>query len=288
MNPYIIHLGIMIGIFVLLSLALNLLLGYTGLLNLGIAALFGVGAYTSAILTLLGIPFMYALLLAILAGGICSLLIGIPSLRLRGEYFALATLGFGLLFESIIRNWSSVTHGSLGIAGISHPVLFGWVVDLPWEYGVLCLGFVLVVILLMYRLVSTPFGRLLRGIRDDETASLSLGKKVRNAKLVALFVAGLIAGLSGAFYAHYITFVDPSSFGVAEAILIVSMVVIGGLESIFGTVLGVTILILLPEPLRFLGIPSELLGPLRQLIYALMLILLVIYRPKGILGKVSI
>ncbi len=284
-EAYFIHLLILIGIYAILAISLNLAMGYTGLINLGHVAFYAIGAYTSALLTLnLGLPFWFGLILGGIMAAIFSLLWAIPTLRLRGDYLAIATLGFAIVTESILRNWTSLTRGPLGLPGIPKPELFGFHFN-NLAYLILVIVFVILTYLIINHLVKSPFGRVLRAIREDQLAAASLGKNVMKYKTQALAISAFFAGIAGSLYAHYINFIDPSTFTVLESILIISMIIIGGLASVRGAVIGAFILVLLPEPLRFLPIPSFAIGALRQIIYAVLLVLILIKRPQGITGE---
>jgi branched-chain amino acid transport system permease protein len=289
---YFAHLIILVGIYIILSVSLNLVVGYTGLFNIGHAAFFGIGAYTSALLVLpgpigLGLPWWIGIISGAIMAGIFGFLIGIPCLRLRGDYLAIATLGFGEIIRAILKNWTGLTRGPLGLPGIPKPELFGITFNSAHLYLTLTLVIAAIVVFLVYRITNSPFGRVLKSVRDDEIASQSLGKNVVNYKLYALIIGAFFAGIAGSLYAHYITFIDPSTFTLIETILMLSMVVLGGTGSNFGAVIGATILVLLPEPIRFLSLPSSVAAALRQMIYSLALIVLMIYRPAGLFGEHS-
>ena len=284
-EAYVIHLAILIGIYAILAISLNLSMGYTGLLNIGHVAFYAIGAYTSALLALnLNVPFWLGLIAGGIVASIFALLVAIPSVKLRGDYLAIATLGLAIVVENVLRNWTSLTRGPLGLPGSPKPSLFGFTIA-GFSYLLLVIVFVIITYVVVKYITSIPFGRVLRAIREDELVAASLGKNVNKYKTTALMVSGFFAGIAGSLYAHYITFIDPSSFTILEAILIISMVVIGGLASVKGAVIGAVILILLPEPLRFLPLPSFAIGALRQMIYAALLVILLIKRPGGIVGE---
>jgi branched-chain amino acid transport system permease protein len=285
-EAYLMHLLVLIGIYAILAMSLNLAMGYTGLLNIGHVAFYGIGAYTSALLALsLGLPFWFGLIAAGIVAAIFGILLAIPTLKLRGDYLALATLGFAIIAEAVMRNWVSLTKGPLGLPGIPKPSIFGYSISATGAYLVLVLIFALLTYLFMRHITRTPFGRVLKAIREDELVARSLGKNSTKFKTIALATSAFFAGIAGSLYAHYITFIDPSSFTVMESILIISMIIVGGLSSVEGSIVGAIILLLLPEPLRFLPLPSYAIGALRQIIYALLLILLLILKPGGFLGE---
>ena len=220
---YVDHLLILICIYIILAVSLNLIVGFTGILNLGHAAFFGIGAYTSALLVLAGAPFIIGVLAAFLIAGLCGLLIGIPSLRLRGDYLAIATLGFGEIIRSIIKNWTSLTRGPLGIPGIPKPSFF-MSFDTSFKFLVLAIVLAALTVFVITKIVHSPFGRVLRAIREDELAAQAIGKNTTRYKMTALVIGAAFAGIAGSLYAHYITFIDPSTFTMIESILILSLI----------------------------------------------------------------
>jgi len=284
-EAYILHLLILICIYAILSMSLNLITGYAGMLNLGHAAFFAIGAYTSTLLVLAGFPFWFAFLAAAGMAALFGLLLSIPALRLRGDFLAIATLGFGEIIRSILLNWTELTRGPLGIPGIPKPEFFGIVFSELWMYFALALVVMAATYFILKKVLSGSFGTALKAVRESEPVSESLGKNVKVLKMQSFALGACLAGLAGCLFAHYITFIDPSSFTLAETILILLMLVLGGMGSLKGSILGAVILILLPEPLRFIGLPSAMVGQLRQIIYAVLLLILIIKRPKGILGK---
>jgi len=282
---YLVHLAILIGMYAILAMSLNVSMGYTGLLNIGHVAFFAIGAYTSALLALnMGAPFFVGLVAGGIMAGVFALVVAVPSVKLRGDYLAIATLGLAIVVENVLRNWTSLTRGPLGLPGIPKPVFFGMQLS-GVSYLVLVVCVAVITYMVLQYLMRIPFGRVLRAIREDELVAASLGKNVAKYKTLSLMISAFFAGVAGSLYAHYITFIDPSSFTVLEAILVISMIIIGGLSSVNGAVVGAIILVLLPEPLRFLPLPSFAIGALRQMIYAGLLIMLLVKRPEGIMGE---
>jgi len=283
---YLPHLFIIIGINVILALSLNLIMGYLGQSALGHAAFFAVGAYSSSLLALnMGISPWIGLLFGASLAAISAMVIGYLTFHLKDDYFALATYGFGLIIYSTINNWIDVTRGPIGIPGIPQFIAFTDLIDSFIFYCILILLFVLITIFIMKRIVSSPYGRIVQSIRDDELAAEALGKDTRRVKITIFMIGAFFAGVAGSLYAHYITFIDPSSFDIMESILIVLMVILGGLGTIEGSILGAAALILFPEILRFIGIPGADAASLRQMIYGLFLVILVMKRPQGLVGK---
>jgi branched-chain amino acid transport system permease protein len=283
---YFLHIIVISGIYIILALSLNLIVGFTGLPALGHAAFSCIGAYTSSLLALnLGLSPWVGLILGACLAGLSGVVIGYPAVRLKGDYLALATFGLGVIVYSIAKNWVSLTRGPMGLPGIPGFSIFGYELSEIWQYLILVVFFVLITIFVINRIVKSPFGRVLRSIREDEVASEALGKDINKHKLIVFVVGAFFAGIGGSLYAHYITFIDPSSFTVTESITILLMVIFGGMGSIQGSVVGAVILVVIPELLRFLGVPSSIAAPLRQMIYGLLLVVLMIRRPQGIMGR---
>lgn len=283
---YLLHILVITGIYIILTLSLNLILGYTGLPAFGHAAFSCAGAYTSSLLALqFGLTPWIGLILGACVAALLGIIIGLPSIRLRGDYLALATFGFGVIVYSIAKNWVSLTRGPMGLPGIPGLNLFGLSLNPIFSYLILVAAFVLLTFFVIQRIVNSPFGRVLQGIREDEIAAQAMGKDVNRHKLLVFIIGAFFAGIAGSLYAHYITFIDPSSFTVMESIVILLMVVFGGMGSLTGSFLGAAVLVILPELLRFLGMPSAVAAPLRQMIYGLLLILLMLKRPQGLVGR---
>ncbi len=283
---YLLHILIIAGIYVILTMSLNLIVGYTGMAALGHAAFSCVGAYVSALLALnFGVSPWLGIFAAALGATIVGLAISIPALRLRGDYLALATLGFAVIVYSIAKNWVDVTRGPLGLPGIPSFGLFGYSITGGWSFLLIVTAVILLTTLVINRIVSSPYGLVLRGIREEEVATATMGKNVERYKITVFGVGAFFAGMAGSLYAHYISFIDPSSFTIMESITILLMVVFGGMGTIRGSFIGAIILVVLPELLRFVGLPSSVAAPLRQMIYGLLLVVLMLKRPQGILGK---
>lgn len=283
---YLLHILVISGIYIILTLSLNLIVGYTGLAALGHIAFACVGAYASSLLALnFGVSPWIGLMVGACMASLLGLAIGFPSIRLKGDYLAIATFGFGVIIYSVSKNWIDLTRGPMGLPGIPKFSVFGFELQPVWAYLLLVIAFVTLTGFAINRIVHSPFGRILRSIRDDEVASLSIGTNVNKYKLTVFVIGAFFAGIAGSLYAHYITFIDPSSFAVMESITVLLMVVFGGMGSIKGSFIGALVLVIFPEMLRFLGMPSSVAAPLRQMIYGLLLIVLMLKRPQGIIGE---
>lgn len=288
---YFVHLLVLVGIYVVLAEGLNLIVGIAGMPAMGHAAFSCIGAYTSALLALrFGVSPFVGMLAGAAMGGLLGLVVAYPALRLKGDYLALATFGAGVIVYNVAKTWIGLTRGPMGLPGIpSFKLQLGsWgVVELgeTWQYLVMVAIVAALVVWACRNITRSPFGRNLKSVREDETAAVALGKDTGRLKLVAFVTGAFFAGVAGSLYAHYITFIDPSSFTTMESITILLMVIFGGLGSIPGAVVGALLLVLIPEGLRFVGLPSSVAAPLRQMIYGLLLVLLMLLRPQGILGK---
>lgn len=283
---YLLHLTFLGFLYASLGMSLNLLAGYTGLLSMCHAAFFGLGAYTTALMTLRhGWHWPEAILLGALLVLVTALGLGSLSLRFRDDDFVIVTFSFQVIFYRITQNWASLTGGPPGLPGIPPPELFGWSIGSPLGYALLAGTFVAATTGVLYRLVSSPYGRVLRAIREDEGFALSLGKPVHAYKRSVFIVGSLIAGLAGSLYAPYLTYINPDSFTVQESIFMLSIVIIGGAGQLWGSVVGAFALILLPELLRFLGLPSDIGASLRQILYGGLLVACMLWRPEGLLGR---
>jgi len=282
---YLLHILVIAGIYIILTVSLNLIIGFTGLPALGHAAFSCIGAYTSSLLALnLGLSPWVGLFIGGCLAAVSGIVVGYPAVRLKGDYLALATFGLGVIVYSIAKNWVSLTRGPMGLPGIPGFSVFGYQLSEIWHYLIIVAFFDFVTVFVINRIVNSPFGRVLRSIREDEVASLALGKDTNRHKLIVFIVGAFFAGIAGGLYAHYITFIDPSSFTVMESIVILLMVIFGGMESIEGSIVGAVVLVVLPEMLRFFGMPSSIAAPLRQMIYGLLLVVLIIKRPQGVMG----
>lgn len=287
---YIIHLVILINIYVILTTSTNLLVGMVNLLSLGQAAIYGIGAYLSVLaLMVFNLSLIPAMLFAMIGTGLISMMIAYPSIRLKGDYFVLATLGFQLIVFTVLYNWVPVTRGPYGISGIPSPRLLGNIeINGLWPFLSLSTVMAGMVIFIVYQLIHSPFGRTLRGIRDDELSMKALGKNVTVLKIQAFAISSAFIAIAGFLYASYISYIDPTSFNLDESIFILSALIVGGLGNIRGPVIGALFVILLPEALRFLGLPDSIAANLRQIIYGLALIILMRFRPQGIAGTYAI
>lgn len=275
-SPYLLHIAIMTGIYVLLVLSLNLVLGYCGLLSLATPAFLGMGAYISALLSIkLGWDSSATFACATLGGVLTGLLLGAPSLRVSRHSFVIVTLSATLLLQLIAYNWEDMTRGSLGISAIPAPHFFGLKIDgkTGWYYFTCLLAFG--GIWLFSAIVSSRIGRAMIAARDNEPLATATGIDVFRLRLFAFAISGAFAGLAGACYAHYVTFIDPGVFGFSFSEALLIMVILGGSGTLWGPVLGAVVFTLLPELLR---VAPEV----RSLLYGVILFVVVLYMPRGL------
>lgn len=284
---YLFHIIIMINIYVMLVLSANLTIGMANLLSMCQAAFYGIGAYIGTFFLMqFNLPFVVVALAVMLFTSAFSLLVSYASVRLKGDYFVIATMGFQMIVYTILYNWTDVTRGPYGIPGIPGVKLFGAIeISGVYAYLILSLVLALLVVFFCYRLVKSPFGRVLNAIRADEVTVQSLGRNTSAFKSWAFFISASIAGLAGTVYASYVSYIDPTSFTLDESIFILSALFIGGIGNTKGPILGALFVVLLPELLRFVGLPDSVAANLRQIIYGLALILVMYFRPQGLWGK---
>ncbi|MDP4008413.1 MAG: branched-chain amino acid ABC transporter permease [Candidatus Peregrinibacteria bacterium] len=277
-------------IFTILSQSYNLILGYAGQFHLGHVAFFGIGAYTFGILTVkAGFPIIPAMVAAGLIAGIFGVFLGKISLPFKSHYLVIVTYGFNEIIKSIELNWSELTNGALGILGVPRPEIFGYTLNDS-------LSFLLFVILvaalchyIIYRIIKSPYGLLLEAVREDEIATETIGRNTVRTKIEAMTVSAIFAGVAGALFAMQLSIVVPEDYGLNTVIFVLLMLLLGGRGSFWGGgIIGPFLLYMIFEPLRFLNLPESILGSLRMLIYAILFISIMLYRPQGILGRKAI
>ena len=287
-DRYFMHIVVMTGIFIIMTLSWNLLAGYTGQLNLGHAAFFGIGAYTSALVAMqLGLSPWIGLFVGGFVAAFFGLLLGIPALRLSGPYLAITTIGFAEILRLVAVNWVGLTRGSLGLSGVPllTPIhLFGWRFKFYFErdYYYVILAAVLLTLLCVRRLVRSEFGVSLQALRDDEIGARSIGINIAAYKLAIFTVSAFFAGLAGSLYAHFVRLVSPETMALHTTFDTLTMVMVGGLGTIAGPILGAITLTFLSEWLRYL---EELINmDIRLVVYGLLLILTILFMREGIVG----
>lgn len=278
-NDYLMHIVIMIGIFSILSMSLNVIIGYAGQFALGHAAFYGIGAYSAALLMIhFHVSFWIALPAAAVIAGFFGFLLGTPVIRLRGDYLGIVTLGFGEIVRLIFVGWVDVTRGPMGLPGIPAPSLFGYMFSGKTEFYYLILALALLTFFVIHRVVHSGVGLSMLTVREDETLAQSIGIRPNKYKLIAFTVGGFFAGIAGAFWATYISFVSPDAFRYLDSVNILAMVILGGTASLPGSILGAVILVLAPELLRYMS-------DYRMLLMGLAIVLMMIFKPTGFWGE---
>ncbi len=265
-------------VYALLALGLNITVGFTGLLDLGYAAFYGIGAYVYALLsTSIGLSFWLGLPLGGLVAAFFGLILGLITLRLRGDYLAIITLGFVQIIYLTLNNWDSLTQGPNGIMQIARPQIADLTLRTPFHFYYLILFMVVVTVIAVHRLLHSQIGRAWIAIREDALAAEAMGIDTTRMKMLAFILGAAIAGVGGVFFAARYSFVSPESFTFLESVRILSMIVLGGMGSIPGAILGAFLLTLLPELLR--GLANY-----RMLIFGAALVVMMIFRPQGLWG----
>jgi branched-chain amino acid transport system permease protein len=284
-NQYWLRVIVLIGIYVMLSLGLNVIVGFSGVLDLGFIAFYGIGAYVAALLMVnFGWSFWLVLPVSITAGAVAGVLRGWPTLRLSGDYLAIVTLGFGEIVRMTFANWVSLTNGPMGIRGLEAPSIFGLSLGFDNARGgwtglyFLMLVMVALTVLVCHRVRRSRVGRALLAIRENETAAACMGVHLSHYKSIAYAIGGGIGGAAGALFAGFNLFVSPNSFLFFESAIVLCMVVVGGMGSIAGAIVGAVILGAFPEILR-------LVADFRYLIFGALMVAVAIFRPHGLVQE---
>jgi branched-chain amino acid transport system permease protein len=273
-------------IFALASMSTNLLVGVTGIFSVSQGAIFGIGAYTVGILTVndwTGFP--TAILTALALCALTNVAMALPALRIAGDYFVVTSFGIQIAATAVFMNLTDVTGGASGLPGIPPPNVFGHDLDEASRFVLLSTAALVVAAICFWQVLRSPFGRLINAIREDELAVAAAGKNVLVAKLGVAALSGIFVGLAGGLYAGFLSFIDPGSFDIDASILLLTMIVVGGARTLAGSLIGPALLTALPQALSLLPISSSAAGPLRQMIYGLMLIAFMLFRPQGIAGR---
>ncbi len=277
-NKYILHIIISCFIYSCLALSLNLIIGVSGQFSLGHVTFYGIGAYATTLFMMrANLPFWPAALLSAVIVGIFGWILALPTLKLRGDYLAVVTLGFGEIFRLFITNSIDLTRGPMGIPGIPSPSIGSFKINSKTEFYYMALIILILVLLFMKRLMSSGIGMAMLSVKEDDIAASAIGIYPVKYKLLAFVIGAVIAGIMGSFYAVYLAFISPSSFQYSDSIAMVSMVVLGGMGSIPGSILGACILTVLPEALRSF---SEY----RMILYGAAMVIMMIFKPNGIWG----
>lgn len=281
-NPYTLHVLSLVGIYAIVAMGLNLVFGYAGQISLGHAAYFAIGAYTSTLVTMhLGLSFVFGMGCAILLAAALGALVGIPSLKLEGSYLAMATIGFGEIVKMLLVNAESVTGGPAGISRIPPPDVLGLVLSSPAQRFYLVLVVTAVAFALYFNLVRSHYGSRFVAVRDSAKAAAAMGIDVRETKIHAFVFSTAFAGCAGSLYAHVNRYIAPDAFGLGESINFLIIVVVGGMGTLLGPIVGAAIIVYLRETLLALK-------DYNMLIYGLMLMILMVFMSRGLVGTAQV
>lgn len=287
MFAYLLNLATLICINAVLAITLNFIMGYAGIFSIAHAIFFGIGAYSAAYFAMhTSASLFLAVPVAMAAAAVLSLILALPALRVRGEYFVAASLGLQMLGVTVFSEWKSVTGGIGGVIGIPPVDLFGYAVADPLQFLLLTVVCLLLVIGLTTVLLRTSFGRNLKAIRDSESAAHTFGKNVAAIKTLSVMLSSSLAAVAGALYAFYLGFINVESFMLDTSVLLMAMVIIGGTGTLLGPIIGAALLMLLPSLFSYMWfLPQTEIGSIQQIAYGTAMVLLMIYRPGGIVGS---
>ena len=299
-SGFAITVGTVFAIWAILTVSLNLVVGFTGLMSVAHIGFFGVGAYSMAILTsdplyeqlrsetipTFALPFFAALPVSMVMAGLVAVAMGSILNRFRDDIFVLVSFGFAIISFNVFLNWRELTRGAFGIHAIARPAIGGWEADGKLEFLLVALVFLGIVMLITWFIVSSSFGRVLTAIREDEQAIQVYGYRAAHYKMAIWVLSAMLAGLAGGLFSSWTSFIDPNSFILLESILMVAIVILGGLATIWGSLLGALVFVLLEEGMRFVPfIPTAHIGQGRQIVLGILLVLLMLFRPQGLVGR---
>ncbi|MYZ41726.1 branched-chain amino acid ABC transporter permease [Schauerella aestuarii] len=287
MLAYLLNLATLICINAVLAITLNFIMGYAGIFSIAHAIFFGVGAYTAAYFALHASASIFlAIPVAMLIAALISLVLALPALRVRGEYFVAASLGLQVLGVTVFSEWKAITGGLGGVIGIPPPDVFGHEVVDPVAFLALAAACLVIVLVATTALLRSSFGRNLKAIRDSESAAHAFGKNVAVIKTLSVMISSALAAVAGALYAFYMGFINVESFTLETSVLLMAMVIIGGTGTVAGPIVGTVLLMLLPGIFSYMSfLPQTEIGSIQQIAYGLAMVLLMIYRPGGIVGS---
>lgn len=289
MLPYLIHLAILILIYAILAISLNYIAGYTGITSFSQAAFLGIGAYTYAILTTTyQLNFFLASIFGVILALVISYLFSFPLLRTRKDSLVLVSIGFSIIVYNIFLNFTTLTGGALGIKSIPRPLFLNLDFSSNQYFLLLTLIAYTTIFFIFWKIVSSPYGTIIKGIRENDLVMEHHGYSVSSYKRSVFMLGSSFAALAGSLYASYFKFIEPNSFDLMTSVLILIMVIVGGMGNIKGSIFGAFLVIIFPEILRFVGLPTEIIAEAREILYGLMLILIIYYRPQGLLGEYKI
>jgi branched-chain amino acid transport system permease protein len=286
MEAYILTVLSMAGIYAILAMSYDLTFGFAGMFSVAHGAFFGIGAYAGALAMLgLDVPFLAAVLAGAALAALVAMIVAGPASRLEGDYLVVGSLSFAVICYELMINLTGVTRGPMGLPGIPSPRILGFTFDTPWLLLAVILAILAITALVSARVAFSPYGRILRALKDDPVAVEAAGKSVIRHKVQVMALSAAMAGAAGVAYAAYVNFIDPESFVLRTSFVILVAAVLGGAGTLWGPCLGALFLWIVPEALRFVGIPSGIRGPLNEIAYGCLLLGVVLLRPEGIVGK---
>jgi len=290
MIGYLSHIVILLNIYIILSVATGLIVGVSRMISLGQAAFYGIGAYVTALCILvLDLPLIPSLIFVMLVNALISLLLVLPAMRLKGDFFILATLAFQFIVFSLLNNLSDVTNGSGGISGIEPAELLGFI-EIKGQTAFLLFSLILALlaVFVFYKIYHSPFGLALKALRNDEIALQTMGRNTSRLKIFAFVISSAFIGWASYIFATYMTYIYPGGFHLEESIFILIAVLVGGSGTIKGGIAGAVFVIVIPELLRYTGFSDDVAAPLKQILFGLILILIMRFRPNGLFGELKI
>jgi branched-chain amino acid transport system permease protein len=285
---YVEHLLFMTSVYAILGVSLSLSVGQVGMISVMHAGFFGIGAYSAALLTTrFAFSTPVAWLLAMFITAVAALAVALSTVRWRSDFFAVGTFGIQMIIQGLLANWIELTKGPFGISDIPRPSIAGW--SFSTTSAMLSLSGILLActVVMSAKLIHSPYGRVLRAIRDDEMLASMRGKYTNGAKQTSFVIGACFASAAGCIFSQYMQYIDPTSFTVMESVLILSIVVVGGAYRVAGPVVGAVVLVILPEILRFVGISSTVAANIRQILYGLALVACILWRSQGLIGEHS-
>jgi branched-chain amino acid transport system permease protein len=283
---FVINILIFSSIFSILAMGLNYVFGYAGILSVAQGAFMGIGAYVTAILTKThDVNFFIAILLGILVSAVVAYLLSFPVLRLEGDSLMLVTFGFAIIIFNIFQNWTDLTNGALGIKGIPAPELFGFKFNTKLELLILALILALIVFLILSYILKSPYGTVLKGVRENRVIAQASGHNSTAYARSAFVLGSSVAAVAGSLFAVHISFIEPIAFDLMRSVFVLIMIIIGGLGNLRASIVGAVLIIVFPEMLRLLNLNAK---EFEQIFYGLIMVLLMYYKPEGLFGKYKI
>ena len=283
---YLLHICVLICVYSTLAITLDLQAGYAGKFSLAHAALWGIGAYTYGVLALnFNLSWLLCVFVSLSVGAIIGALFALPAIRLAPDQFVIATFAAQAIFVDIAKNYISLTGGPSGLSGIPSFKFGGLTPTTLPGFALVAVTMVAVTLIICIRIVRSPTGRILKGIREDPTFVSHAGKNTSNVTAATFAVSGGLCACTGAVYASYMTFIDPSTFSFSESVFVLTIVIVGGAGTLVGPHIAAALMIIFQESLRFIGLSSALIANIRGITYGLALVLIVLLRPQGILGQ---